>query len=63
MGVRSGLLHLVLQKPRSLGYPFALWALHRLQEAFFEREEVHLDTSTIWEWVEAERLKWRRQES
>jgi len=61
--VRSKLLDLVLQKPRSLGFPFALWTLERLQEAFFEREEVHLATSTIWEWVEAEGLKWRRQES
>jgi len=39
---RSKLLDLVLQKPRSLGYPFALWTLERLQEAFFEREEIHL---------------------
>lgn len=61
--VRSRLLDLVLQKPRSLGYPFALWTLERLQEAFFERESVHLATSTIWEWVEAEGLRWRRQES
>lgn len=61
--VRSKLLDLVLQKPRSLGYPFVLWTLERLQEAFFEQEEVHLATSTIWEWVEAEGLKWRRQES
>lgn len=52
--VRSKLLDLALQKPCSLGYPFALWTLERLQEAFFEREEVHLATSTIWEWVEAE---------
>lgn len=55
--VRSKLLDLVLQKPRSLGYPFALWTLERLQETFFEREEVHLATSTIWKYVEAEGLR------
>lgn len=61
--VRSKLLDLALQKPRSLGLPFALWTLERLQEAFFEREGVRLATSTIWEYVEAEGLKWKRQES
>jgi len=61
--VRSKLLDLVLQKPRSLGRPFALWTLERLQEAFLEREKVHLAVSTIWEWVEEEGLRWRRQES
>jgi hypothetical protein len=44
----------------ALGYPFALWTLDRLQEAFFEREEVYLATSTMWERVEAKGLKWRR---
>ena len=62
-GVRSKLLDLMLQKPRSLGFSFALWTSERLQEAFPVREEVHLATSTIWEWVEAEGLKWRRKES
>ncbi|HSG43333.1 MAG TPA: helix-turn-helix domain-containing protein [Anaerolineales bacterium] len=32
--VRSALLDLALQKPRSLGYPFELWTLERLQRAF-----------------------------
>ena len=40
--VRSKLLDLVLQKPRTLGYPFELWTLLRLQAAFEEREGVHL---------------------
>lgn len=61
--VRSKLLDLVLQKPRSLGYPFKIWTLDRLQETFFEWEQVRLATSTIWEWVEAQGLKWRCQES
>ena len=39
---RSALLDLALQKPRSLGYPFELWTLERLQVAFEERQGVHL---------------------
>jgi len=61
--VRSKLLDVALQKPSTIGYPFAFWALERLQDAFFDQEKVHLVLSTIWEWVEAEGLKWRRQES
>lgn len=45
------------------GRPFALWTLERLQEAFFERAGIHLATSTIWEYVEAEGLSWKRQQS
>jgi len=61
--IRSFLISLALQKPRSLGYPFALWTLERLQEAFSERYGLHLSQSTIWEWVDAEGLKWKRQQS
>jgi transposase len=61
--VRSKLINLVLQKPASLGYPFALWTLERLQQAFFEQEAIHLADSTIWTWVEAEGLRWKRQQS
>jgi transposase len=60
---RSALLDLALQKPRSLGYPFELWTLERLQSAFKERHGVHLSDSTIWTWVEAEGFRWRKQES
>ncbi len=60
---RSALLDLALQKPRSLGYPFELWTLERLQRAFKERHGVHLSDSTIWTWVEAEGFRWRKQES
>lgn len=60
---RRALLDLALQKPRSLGYPFELWTLERLQRAFKERHEVHLSDSTIWSWVEAEGFRWRKQES
>ena len=61
--VRSKLLDLVLQKPRTLGYPFELWTLLRLQTAFEEREGVHLSDSTIWEWLRNEGLDWKRQQS
>ena len=61
--VRSKLLDLVLQKPRTLGYPFELWTLLRLQTGFEEREGIHLSDSTIWEWLRAEGLDWKRQQS
>jgi transposase len=61
--VRSALIALARTKPESLGYPFKLWTLERLQTAFQEREGVHLSDSTIWEWVEAEGFRWKRQGS
>ncbi|MBD3182760.1 helix-turn-helix domain-containing protein [Candidatus Poribacteria bacterium] len=61
--VRSSLINLALQKPDSLGYPFALWTLERLQTAFRERCGMHVATSTIWEWIDSEGLKWKRQQS
>jgi transposase len=61
--VKSKLVDLALQKPNSLGYPFALWTLERLQTAFEERNHVHLSDSTIWTWMEAEGFSWKRQQS
>ena len=61
--VRSKLIALALKKPSSIGYPFALWTLERLQCAFRAREDVHLSDSTIWTWMNEEGLRWRRQES
>jgi transposase len=61
--VRGALISLALQKPRTLGYPFELWTLERLQRAFEEREGVHLSDSTIWTWMDEEGFKWKRQES
>lgn len=60
---RSALIALARTKPESLGYPFKLWTLERLQRAFEERQKVHLSDSTIWEWVEAEGFHWKRQQS
>jgi transposase len=61
--VRSALISLATQKPKSLGYPFELWTLERLQRAFEDREHTHLSDSTIWEWLDAEGLEWKRQQS
>jgi transposase len=61
--VHSQLVSLATQKPRSLGYPFELWTLERLQTAFQERQGIHLSDSTIWEWLDAEGLVWKRQQS
>ena len=61
--VRSALISLALQKPRSLGYPFELWTLERLQRAFKERHGVHLSDSTIWTWMDEEGFQWKRQQS
>jgi transposase len=61
--VRSALIALATQKPRTLGYPHELWTLERLQRAFEERHGVHLSDSTIWEWLADEGLEWKRQQS
>ena len=61
--VRGSLISLALQKPRSLGYPFELWTLERLQTAFWERHGTHLSDSTIWTWMDEEGFKWKRQQS
>jgi transposase len=61
--VRSSLISLALQKPKTLGYPFKMWTLERLQTAFEEREGVHLSDSTIWTWMAEEGFEWKRQES
>ena len=61
--VRSALIGLAIQKPDTLGYPFKLWTLERLQVAFKERHGVHLSDSTIWTWLDEEGLEWKRQES
>ena len=61
--VHSQLVNLATQKPRSLGYPFELWTLERLQTAFQAQCGIHLSDSTIWEWLDAEGLEWKRQES
>jgi transposase len=61
--VHSALISLATQKPDTLGNPFKLWTLARLQTALAERQGVHLSDSTIWTWLEDEALHWKRQQS
>ena len=61
--VHNGLVSLALQKPDTLGYPFKLWTLERLQTAFEQRQGIHVSDITIWKWVEAEGYKWKLQRS
>ena len=61
--VRSRLVALAVQKPQSLGHPFALWTLERLQRAFEAECGVHLSDSTIWTWLKDEGLVWKRQQT
>jgi transposase len=62
-GTHSALIDLAVQKPSTLGYPFALWTLERLQCAFEERHHTHLSDSTIWTWLAEEGFEWKRQQS
>lgn len=61
--VRSQVISLAMQKPESLGYPFALWTISRLQTALRERQGVYVAGSTLWAWLTDEGLTWRRQQS
>jgi transposase len=61
--VRSALVSLATQKPRSLGLPFELWTLERLQREFQVRQGVHLSDSTIWTWLRDEGLHWKCQQT
>jgi transposase len=61
--VRSQVLDIAMQKPGSLGYPFAMWTLERLQVALREKHNLHLSRSTIWHWLDDEGLEWKRQQS
>jgi transposase len=61
--VRSRVIDLAVQKPRSLGLPFELWTLTRLQREYEDRYGLSLAPSTIWGWMQAEGLDWKRQQS
>jgi transposase len=60
---RGTVLALARTKPRSLGWPFALWTLARLQQALHERHGRRVTPATIWKWLKAEGLVWKRQQS
>lgn len=60
---RGRVIALARTTPRSLGYPFALWTLARLQQALHERHGLRVTPATIWKWLQAEGLVWKRQQS
>jgi transposase len=60
---RGTVIAMARTQPRSLGYPFALWTLARLQQALQERHRLRVTPATIWKWLHAEGLVWKRQQS
>jgi transposase len=60
---RGTVIALARTKPHSLGLPFALWTLSRLQQALDERHGLYVTPATIWKWLRAEGLVWKRQQS
>jgi transposase len=60
---RGTVIALARTKPRSLGLPFGLWTLARLQQALQERYGLGMTPATIWKWLQAEGLPWKRQQS
>jgi transposase len=61
--VRGTVIALARTNPQSLGWPFALWTLARLQQALHERHGLWVTPATIWKWLQAEGLAWKRQQS
>jgi transposase len=59
---RRTVVALARTMPRSLGLPFALWTLARLQQALQERHGLGVTPATIWKWLKAEGLVWKRQQ-
>jgi transposase len=60
---RGTVIALARTKPRGLGLPFALWTLTRLQQALREHHGLDVTPATIWKWLQAEGLVWKRQQS
>jgi transposase len=60
---RGTVVALARTKPRTLGLPFALWTLARLQQALRERHGLEVTAATIWKWLRAEGLVWKYQQS
>jgi transposase len=61
--VRGTVIALARTTPRSLGLPFTLWTLTRLQQALQELHGLHVTPATMWKWLQAEGLVWKRQQS
>jgi transposase len=56
------LLAASLSDPRALGLPFASWTLDRLSAYLNEEKAIPIKRSRIAELLQAEGLRWRRQE-
>ena len=61
--VRGIAIALARTKPHALGLPFALWTLARLQQTLQERHGLHVTSATLWKWLKAGGLHWKRQQS
>jgi transposase len=61
--VRGIATALACTKPHALGWPCALWTLARLQQTRHERHGLHVTPATLWKWLKAEGLHWKRQQS
>jgi transposase len=61
--VRGTVIALARTKPRRLGLPCALWTMARWQQALQARHGRHVTPATIWKWLQAEGLVWKRQHS
>ena len=52
-----------LSDPRELGLPFASWTLDRLEAYLNGERGIPIKCSRIWEFLQAEGLRWRTQEA
>jgi transposase len=59
---RSTVMALARTTPRRLGSPFELWPLARLQRAIQARGGRQVAQGTIWKWLQAEGVVWKRQQ-
>jgi transposase len=57
---RGTVVALARTKPRRLGYPSEWWTLARWQQALQERHGLHVAPGTLWQWLKAEGLAWKR---
>ena len=59
---RGTVMALARTTPRRLGSPCELWTLARLPRAIQERVGRQVAQGTIWKWLQAEGLVWKRQQ-
>jgi transposase len=59
---RGTVVALAHPKPRRLGLPVARWTLGRLQQALPARHRLPVTPATMWQWLHAEGVVWKRQQ-